>query len=187
MGVRQFAHHSRRPRVRAVRCADERICRRPETCRWEGSLADAPGRHCDLEHAECLRRGDAAAAHRQWLEAHGRLRSAHRKRDLADVRRRRLRDAATNNQYVSWSNLRGASYMQTPLIYGDYLYSCHVDGILTCFEARTGKQMYKERLGTGGDGYTASPVASEGKIYFTSEQGSVFVLKPGADFSVLAT
>ena len=98
-----------------------------------------------------------------------------------------LRNGATTNRYVAWSSLRGASYMQTPLIYGDYLYSCHVDGILSCFEARTGKQLYKERLGTGSDGFTASPVASQGKLYFTSEQGSVFVLKPGADFSVLAT
>ena len=47
--------------------------------------------------------------------------------------------------------------------------------------------MYKERLGTGGEGFTASPVASEGKIYFTSEQGTVFVVKPGPDFNVLAT
>ncbi len=98
-----------------------------------------------------------------------------------------LRNGASTNRYVAWSSLRGASYMQTPLIYGDYLYSCHVDGILTCFEARTGKEMYKERLGTGGQGFTASPVASEGKLYFTSEQGSVFVVKPVAQFSVLAT
>jgi len=98
-----------------------------------------------------------------------------------------LRDGASTNRYVSWSVLRGGSYMQTPLIYGDYLYSCHVDGILSCLEARTGKQMYKERLGTGGEGFTASPVASEGKLYFTSEQGAVFVVKPGADFTVLAT
>jgi len=98
-----------------------------------------------------------------------------------------LRNGATTNRYVSWSFLRGASYMQTPLIYGDYLYSCHVDGVLTCFEARTGKEKYKERLGTGGEGFTASPVASEGNLYFTSEQGSVFVVKPGPDFTVLAT
>ena len=77
--------------------------------------------------------------------------------------------------------------MQTPLIYGDYLYSCHVDGVLSCYEASTGKQLYKERLGKGGDGFTASPVASEGKLYFTSEQGSVFVVKPAAEFTVLAT
>jgi len=98
-----------------------------------------------------------------------------------------LGNGATTNRYVSWSSLRGASYMQTPLIYGDYLYSCHVDGVLTCFEARTGKEKYKERLGTGGEGFTASPVASEGNLYFTSEQGSVFVVKPGPDFTVLAT
>jgi len=98
-----------------------------------------------------------------------------------------LRNGATTNRYVSWSSLRGASYMQTPVICGDYLYSCHVDGVLTCFEARTGKEKYKERLGTGGEGFTASPVASEGKLYFTSEQGSVFVVKPGPDFAVLAT
>jgi outer membrane protein assembly factor BamB len=47
--------------------------------------------------------------------------------------------------------------------------------------------LYKERLGAGGDGFTASPVASDGRLYFTSEEGSVFVVKPGASFSVLAT
>ena len=98
-----------------------------------------------------------------------------------------LRDGAGTNRYVAWSALRGGSYMQTPLVYGDYLYSCHVDGILSCYNAKTGQEMYKERLGSGGEGFTASPVASEGKIYFTSERGSVFVVKPGANFTVLAT
>jgi len=98
-----------------------------------------------------------------------------------------LRAGATNNQYVSWCALRGGSYMQTPLVYGGYLYSCHIDGILSCYEAATGKEMYKERLGTGGEGFTASPVASEGKLYFTSEQGAVFVVKATPTFNVLAT
>jgi outer membrane protein assembly factor BamB len=98
-----------------------------------------------------------------------------------------LHDGASTNRYVAWSVRRGGSYMQTPVIYGDLLYSCHVDGVLSCYQAATGKQYYKERLGTGGDGFTASPVAAEGKIYFTSEQGSVFVVKPGTQFSVMAT
>jgi outer membrane protein assembly factor BamB len=98
-----------------------------------------------------------------------------------------LRSGESTNRYVAWSVLRGGSYMQTPLIYGDYLYSCHVDGVLSCYEARTGKQIYKERLGKGGDGFTASPVASEGKLYFTSERGAVYVVKPVADHTVLAT
>jgi len=77
--------------------------------------------------------------------------------------------------------------MQTPLVYGEHLYSCHIDGVLSCYEARTGKQMYRKRLSTGGEGFTASPVASEGRIYFTGERGSVIVVKPGATFTVLAT
>ncbi len=98
-----------------------------------------------------------------------------------------LHDGATTNRYVAWIALRGGSYMQTPLVYGDLLYSCHVDGVLSCYEARTGKQIYKERLGTGSEGFTASPVASENKLYFTGERGSVFVVKPGPEFDVLAT
>ena len=47
--------------------------------------------------------------------------------------------------------------------------------------------MYKERLGSGGEGFTASLVASEGKLYFTSEQGRVFVVKPEPNFTLLAT
>lgn len=94
---------------------------------------------------------------------------------------------ATTNAHVAWSVLRGGAYMQTPMIYGDLLYSCQVDGVLSCYEAATGKQHYKERLGSGGDSFTASPVASEGKIYFTSEQGIVYVVKPGPEFSVIAT
>ena len=94
---------------------------------------------------------------------------------------------ATTNQYLPWTVRRGGAYMETPLIYGDRLYSCHVDGILSCYDAANGKLLYKERLGSGGDGFTASPVASKGKIYFASEQGSVFVVKPGDEFSVLAT
>jgi outer membrane protein assembly factor BamB len=98
-----------------------------------------------------------------------------------------LAKGATANQFVAWSVLRGGAYMQTPLVYGDYLYSCHDDGVLSCYEAGTGKLVYKERLGRGGEGFTASPVASEGKLYFTGERGSVFVVKPGAPFTVLAT
>jgi outer membrane protein assembly factor BamB len=102
------------------------------------------------------------------------------------------KEGASTNGYLAWSALRGGSYMQTPLVYTEdsrrsMLYSCNIDGILSCYEPQTGKQMYKERLGSGGDGFTASPVASKGKIYFTSETGSVFVVKPGAEFHVLAT
>jgi len=98
-----------------------------------------------------------------------------------------LKEGASTNRHLAWSTRKGAAYMATPLIYDSRLYSCHVDGILSCFDAATGKQLYKERLGSGGDGFTASPVASKGKIYFASEQGAIYVVKPGDQFNVLAT
>ena len=82
-----------------------------------------------------------------------------------------LREGASTNQYVGWSTLRGASYMQTPLLYGEQLYTCHIDGVLSCYEATTGKLMYKERLGTGSEGFTASPVASDGEALLHERAG----------------
>lgn len=98
-----------------------------------------------------------------------------------------LKDGATTNRSIVWSVRKGAAYMATPLVYDGRLYSCHIDGILSCFDAAAGKLLYKERLGPGGDGFTASPVASKGKLYFSSEQGAVYVVKPGDQFNVLAT
>jgi outer membrane protein assembly factor BamB len=63
-----------------------------------------------------------------------------------------LLGGAVTNRYIAWSILRGGAYMATPLVYEDYLYSCQTDGVLSCFEASTGKRMYKERLGSGGEG-----------------------------------
>jgi outer membrane protein assembly factor BamB len=56
--------------------------------------------------------------------------------------------------------------------------------MVTCYEAETGKEVYKERL--GGTSYTASPVAADGRIYFVSEQGEARVVKAGPVFEVLA-
>jgi outer membrane protein assembly factor BamB len=74
--------------------------------------------------------------------------------------------------------------MTTPVLYRGHLYICSNAGVLTCFEAATGKEVYKERL--GGESYTASPVAADGRLYFTSEQGQVRVVKAGPAFELLA-
>jgi len=70
---------------------------------------------------------------------------------------------------------------------GDLLWGCSNDGIVTCFDVQTGKLHYEERIGGGGQGFTASPVAANGKLYFIGEQGDVFVLPASEKFSVLAT
>ena len=74
--------------------------------------------------------------------------------------------------------------MPTPILYGKYLYTCSNSGIVACYEAETGKEIYKKRTGSGS--YTASPVAADGRLYFTSEQGEVHVVKAGPTFELLA-
>jgi outer membrane protein assembly factor BamB len=97
-----------------------------------------------------------------------------------------LADSATSNQHVAWSVPRDGAYMITPLVYGDYLYSAKNNGVLYCFEAKTGNRVYQERLGDGTTGFTASPVAASGKLYYSSEDGDVYVIKAGPKFELLA-
>jgi outer membrane protein assembly factor BamB len=90
------------------------------------------------------------------------------------------------SEWIAWSIPQGGAYMQTPLIDGDYLYSSRDNGVLSCFRAKTGELLYRERLGSGSSGFSASPVAADGKVYFTSEEGQVHVVKAGPAFEVLA-
>jgi outer membrane protein assembly factor BamB len=59
--------------------------------------------------------------------------------------------------------------------------------VLTAYNAKTGERVYQERLGGKGGAFTASPVASDGKIYLSSEDGDVFVVKAGPKYELLAT
>jgi outer membrane protein assembly factor BamB/ankyrin repeat protein len=91
----------------------------------------------------------------------------------------------TENQFIAWSSKREGPYLPTPIVYGDYLYSCSFRGILTCLDAKSGKQVFRQRLG-GSSSYTASPVAADGKLYFAGEDGTVRVVKGGPKFETLA-
>jgi len=97
-----------------------------------------------------------------------------------------LDGSARSNAHVAWSTPRNGAYMQTPLIYGDLLYSCSDRGVLKCYDARTGKLHYEQRLGTGLTGFSASPVASGGRIYIANEEGEVFVIASGSEYKLLA-
>jgi outer membrane protein assembly factor BamB len=97
-----------------------------------------------------------------------------------------LKEGETSNAHVAWSVPRDGAYMQTPLVYRDHLYVCKDNGVLSVFEPATGRRVYQERLGDGTTGFTASAVAADGKVYYTSEEGEVFVLKAGPAFEVLA-
>ena len=90
---------------------------------------------------------------------------------------------STKNKSIVWSIKRGGAYMQTPLIYQGYLYNLQVNGQLTCFDALTGEVKYKTNLG---EVFTASGIAADGKVYFSSEEGNIYVIKAGAEYKLLA-
>ncbi|MCR9246915.1 MAG: PQQ-binding-like beta-propeller repeat protein [bacterium] len=84
-----------------------------------------------------------------------------------------------------WSSRRFGAYMQSPFVYGDELYVCRDNGVVTCWDAKTGNQHYRQRL-TAGMGYTSSGVAADGKLYYSSEEGDVHVVKAGKEYELLA-
>ena len=97
----------------------------------------------------------------------------------------RLEGDATSNEGVAWSVARGGAYMPTPLVYGDELYVVRTNGVLYCYDAKTGETRYEIRLASGA-GFTASPVAADGKVYLASETGDVHVVRGGPEFEEIA-
>ena len=82
---------------------------------------------------------------------------------------------------------RGGTYLPTPLLYRGYLYLVNNNGILSCYRAETGEMVYQTRIGEVGVSFSASPVAADGRLYFSSEGGDVYVLRAGPSFELLAT
>lgn len=98
-----------------------------------------------------------------------------------------LKPDETTNQSIAWSMQRGGTYMPTPLIYGEYLYTCANQGVMACYNPKTGERIYQQRIADKGGSYSASPVAADGKIYLSSEDGEIFVVKAGPKYELLAT
>lgn len=87
---------------------------------------------------------------------------------------------------VAWWVEKVGVYMQTLLVYQGIVYACRDNGVLQAFDAKTGTKHFSERVGQGNAGFTASMVASDGRIYVTNEEGDVYVLKAGPKFERLA-
>ncbi|MEM8933656.1 MAG: PQQ-binding-like beta-propeller repeat protein, partial [Acidobacteriota bacterium] len=87
------------------------------------------------------------------------------------------------NAHVAWSTQTDGAYQVTPLLYRGVLYICRDHGVLTAYDPVTGEQLYRQRLRGR---FTASPVAADGRIYFTAEDGDVTVVQAGRTFRVLA-
>ena len=88
---------------------------------------------------------------------------------------------------VIWKYSKGTAYVPSPILYGDYLYLTTDRGILTCLDARTGEVKYEGGRIPIPATFTASPIAFEGKILLTSEDGDTFVVKAGPKHEILGT
>jgi outer membrane protein assembly factor BamB len=97
-----------------------------------------------------------------------------------------LGENETASEHIVWSRQGRGSYMPTPLIYRGYLYVLQNQGILDCYELRTGKEIYRQRIRHRGSGFSGSPVAADGVIYLPSEDGDIFAVKAGPEFELLS-
>ena len=93
-----------------------------------------------------------------------------------------LPDGATSSTSIVWSRTGRGSYMPTPLIYKGLLYVLANNGVFDAYNLRTGEEVYRQRLPQVGNGFSASPVAADDKIYLSSEDGDVLVIAAGLDF-----
>jgi outer membrane protein assembly factor BamB len=98
-----------------------------------------------------------------------------------------LAEGKTSSEAIAWSRTGRGSYMPTPLIYNGILYVLANNGTFDAYNLKTGNELYRQRLPTIGSGYSASPVAADGKIYLSNEDGEILVVAAGEKFSHLAT
>jgi len=89
--------------------------------------------------------------------------------------------------HLAWSTERGSPFVPSPLVYRNQLYMVNdMASIVTSFDAATGKSLWQGRLGVAQrEGFSASPVAVDGKVFFTNDEGDTFVLRAGPSFDLL--
>lgn len=90
-----------------------------------------------------------------------------------------------SNDHVVWSGSRGGTYLPTPVAYQGGIYGLSETGILSRYDAKTGKLSYKSRIDSEAGVFTSSPWASNGKIFCHSEEGKTCMIAPGKTFRLL--
>jgi outer membrane protein assembly factor BamB len=91
--------------------------------------------------------------------------------------------------HLQWSSPRGSPFVPSPILVGAQLYMVNdMQSIVTALDATTGKSLYQGRLGVAQrEGFSASPVSVDGKVFFTNDDGETFVLRAGPTFQLLHT
>jgi len=83
-----------------------------------------------------------------------------------------------------WISEKPGPQEASPLYYRGLLYAWMDNGVLACLDGRTGKEIYRQRLGAAAN---SSPIAGGGRIYLSDNDGATFVVKAGREFGLLAT
>jgi outer membrane protein assembly factor BamB len=97
-----------------------------------------------------------------------------------------LTEGQETNDAVAWRQPRFSGYTPSPLVYRGRVYSVNDNGVLQVADAKTGVEVYKARVGGGGNTFSSSPLASQGLVYLLSEDGDAFVLRAGDKYDELA-
>jgi outer membrane protein assembly factor BamB len=89
--------------------------------------------------------------------------------------------------HVAWSTPKGSPFVPSGIIVGDVLYLVNdMQSIITAYEAKTGTLLFQGRLGEAGrESFSSSPVALDGKVFFTNDDGETFVIEAGREFKLL--
>lgn len=98
-----------------------------------------------------------------------------------------LPDGKRSSESVVWSMTGRGSYMPTPLVYQGTLYVLNNNGLFDAYELKTGREIYRQRLPLVGSGFSASPIAADGKIYLSNEDGEILVIGAGEKFTHIGT
>jgi outer membrane protein assembly factor BamB len=88
---------------------------------------------------------------------------------------------------IVWKHTKGTAYVPSPILYDGYIYLMTDRGIVTCLNAKTGALVYEGGRVPIPATFTASPVAFDGKILLTSEDGDTFIVKAGPKHEIVGT
>lgn len=97
-----------------------------------------------------------------------------------------LKPDETSNAFILWRQPRVAGYTPSALIHAGKAYLVHDTGVLTVLDAKTGKQVYKTRVGGGGHTFSASPIGVGSRVLFLTEEGVSFLLDSGDTYTEVA-
>lgn len=92
-------------------------------------------------------------------------------------------EGAETGGHILWRTEAGGPYTSTPIAYGEHLFSVTDKGILNVYELATGKRLHRVRTD---EHFSASPVASDGHLYFAGEGGTLLVVAAGPELEIVA-